>query len=482
MDAVRQPWRTWFVVLGAAAVAVVSARPYVGGWNDGSRLATVECLVDRGTWAIDDSIFVRPADKPDLYAAEDPRTVIAGTQDKLLIGGRFYSDKSPVPAVLMAGEYLLLKAVTGWTIAADSAQCCEFLCLASSGLAYIVAVWSIDRLGRRLRLPWAIGLGLTASFALATVAPVYARHVNNHILLLAVTASLLVEMVELGEAAPSCRRLLVAGSLAGLAYTIDLGAGPVIALGAAGLVTYRRRLSGLWMFGLAALPWLVLHHALNYAIGGTLGPANAVVEYLQWPGSPFETSTGHWNHPTLEHFFRYALLLLFGNRGFLNHNLALILAVPAAVRLIARRLPEAPELGLAAFWAIGTWLLYAAASTNFSGGCCSIRWFVPLLAPGYFVLALLLREMPSYRRDFALLSGWGAAMALVMWVEGPWALHLVPYWWVFPTGALLTWTALRLLTLTSTSPGRFRADWRPPASPAIAATVYRPIPRARTVQ
>ena len=28
------------------------------GWNDGSRLATVECVVDHHTWAIDDSIYV----------------------------------------------------------------------------------------------------------------------------------------------------------------------------------------------------------------------------------------------------------------------------------------------------------------------------------------------------------------------------------------------------------------------------------------
>src|SRR5437868_3611985 len=97
--ATPQPWRTWIVILGAAAVAVVSARSYVGGWNDGSRLATVESLVDRGTWAIDDSQFVRPTDDSG-----------AGTLDKLRIDGRYYSDKSPVPALLMAGEYALLKA------------------------------------------------------------------------------------------------------------------------------------------------------------------------------------------------------------------------------------------------------------------------------------------------------------------------------------------------------------------------------------
>ena len=54
------------VVVTAAVVAFASARPYAGAWNDGSRLATVEALVDFGTLAIDDSIFVAvtPGDDP----------------------------------------------------------------------------------------------------------------------------------------------------------------------------------------------------------------------------------------------------------------------------------------------------------------------------------------------------------------------------------------------------------------------------------
>src|SRR5947209_4826686 len=175
--------RSWAVVVVAAVIAVVSAKPYAGGWNDGSRLATVEALVDHGTWSIDDSVFVRPAAEAGVYPPDDP-ALDYGTLDKLLIDGRYYSDKSPVPAVFMAGEYAVLKAITGWTAAAKPARFCWCMCLLTSGLAYVWAVWSIDRLNRLLRLPLWTGLALTASFALATTAPVYARHVNNHVLLL----------------------------------------------------------------------------------------------------------------------------------------------------------------------------------------------------------------------------------------------------------------------------------------------------------
>ena len=49
------------VLAVAVGIAVVSAHPYAGSWNDGSRLASVESLVDRHTWVIDGSVFVHPS-------------------------------------------------------------------------------------------------------------------------------------------------------------------------------------------------------------------------------------------------------------------------------------------------------------------------------------------------------------------------------------------------------------------------------------
>ena len=219
------------VLAAALAIAAVSARPYAGAWNDGSRLATVECLVDYHTLAIDRSIFVAPVPpgQPSPYPAND-EVLRNGTADKLLIDGRFYSDKSPVPALFLAGTYQVLQWLTGLTARAQPGRFCYAMTLASSGLAYAVAVLCIYLLGRPLRLPLTLRLLLTASFALATVALPYARHVNNHILLLAVTAALMLALAHAAEDALAGRinwpRLALLGTLAGLGYTIDLGAGP----------------------------------------------------------------------------------------------------------------------------------------------------------------------------------------------------------------------------------------------------------------
>jgi hypothetical protein len=443
------------VLAAAALIAVVSARNYAGSWNDGSRLATVEALVDYHTLAIDESIFVnvppaRPASPGPPYPPDEAGLLARGTQDKLFINGHFYSDKSPVPALLMAGMYQALQWGTGLTAREHPGWFCYAMTVLSSGLAYVVAVSSIFRLGRVLGLGPSRSSALTASFALATVSLPYVRQVNNHILLLGATAALLpglVRMARAGHRGPvPAWRTLKLGSLAGLGYTIDLGAGPVLLAATLALMIYRCRRPGpVAGFLLGALPWLALHHAVNYAVGGTWKPANAVPEYFTWPGCPFDakTLTGAWNHPGLGHFLTYAAALLAGKRGFLGYNLPVFLALPAAVVLLRRPPAELPEVLWAGFCCGGTWLAYALTSTNYSGLCCSVRWFVPLLAPAYLVLAVLLRRHPRYTGDFLVLSGWGAVVAGLAWWQGPWLKHLVPGFWPLQAAALLCWAWYR---------------------------------------
>jgi hypothetical protein len=438
------------VLAVSLAIAAYSAQPYAGGWNDGSRLATVECLLDYHTLAIDRSIFVQvpnhaDAATPSPYPADEPDLLLHGTGDKLWIQGHFYSDKSPVPALLMAGVYQTWRCCTGATARERPDSFCYWMTLGSSGLAYVIAVYCIYQLGGPLRLKLSLRLALTTSFALATVALPYVRHVNNHILLLGVTAALFLALARLAEDTKvgevSRRRLLALGCLAGLGYTMDLGAGPVLLVCTLAVVVCRcPRLGHVSAFATAALPWLVLHHVVNYLVGGTLKPANAVAEYFQWPGSTFnvQNMTGGWQHADVKGFVVYAAGLLLGKRGFLGHNLPFTLVIPAWFVLLRRRPGEWPELLTAGVWCGGTWLLYALTSNNYSGQCCSIRWFVPFLAPGYYVLAVFLRDGAAYLGAFLILSGFGALMAGLMWSQGPWMKHMVPLYWPLQVAAFLS--------------------------------------------
>ncbi len=436
------------VCLVAGLIAVVSARPYAGSWNDGSRLAAVEALVDHHTFAIDDSIFVTPPPADPNVAAPYPShepLLKNGTCDKLFIDGHYYSDKPAVISLLMAGVYQAWQWCGGPNARQRADLFCLLMTITTSGLAYVVAVMCIYRLGRVLGLSLGLSVALAASLAVGTIALPYVRHVNNHIMFLGVAAALFLGLVQLANAQQTGRApwplLAWLGTLAGLAYNLDLGTGPMLLLCLTALLAYRcRRIAPLAIFGLATLPWLATHHVINYAIGGTLTPMNAVAAYSLWPGCPFtaQNLTGGWNH-TPGHFFVYLASLLLGKRGFVTHDLALFLAIPALLVLLRRRPAELAELVFAGCWAGGTWLLYGALSNNSSGACCSIRWFVPLLPPGYFALAVFLREYPAWRRDFFVLSGWGAVLGALMWWEGPWMQHMVPLFWPIQAAALLTW-------------------------------------------
>jgi hypothetical protein len=454
-------WPGCLVLAAAGLIAVISARPYAGSWNDGSRLATVEALVDHHTLAIDDSIFVKvPAaaegNRPSSYPRANSGLMKRGTLDKLFINGHYYSDKSPVPALFLAGAYQVGQWLTGLTARDHADRFCYAMTLLSSGLAYVVTVWCMFRIGGRMGLSLGLTLALTASFALGTVAVPYAQHVNSHNVLLAITALVLLSLLRLAEAnragRPSTWHLFGLGTLAGLGYTVDLGAGPVLVVCTLAVALYRdRRWRTAGLFLLGAMPWLALHHAVNYAVGGTWQPANAVPDYFQWPGCPFHPQdlTGGWHHESVARFLGYAAGLLVGRNGFLGHNPTLFLALAAIVLLLVKRTPELPEVLFAGFYCGGVWLAYAVTSTNAAGLCCSIRWFVPLLAPAYLVLAILLRRFPQYKGDFFVLSAWGVVLAGLAWWHGPWMK--VPLYWLLQAGILLSWLGYRMWRRRTTS-------------------------------
>ena len=445
--------RDWLIpsllVVGVStSIAVIGARPYAGGWNDGSRLATVESLVDRRTFAIDESIFVTPSladpSAPTPYRTGD-LLLERGTQDRLLIDGRYYSDKSPLPAVLLAGAYAPLQRVTGLTARSRPDLFVYVLTLLWSGLGYVIAVTGMFALAHRISGSGKQALAIAASMGLSTTALTYSRQVNNHLPLLAVvTLLLLVAQVTAAAPREGSRGPFWIGALAGLGYAIDLGMGPVLVATSLALVLHRGPFGrSLVLFLAGCLPWMLLHHALNFHIGGTIRPANSVAAYFEWPGSPFgeATMTGRWNHDHVGDFVVYAGELLVGRKGFLFHNLPVLLACVAWPLLAGRgsTIRERPEVCFAGALAVGTWAIYAALTVNLSGVCASIRWFVPLLAPGFFVASVYLRERPERWPLFLGLSMTGAIVAGLLWWSGPWFGRMVPlYWlWVVVAAALI---------------------------------------------
>ena len=456
--------RFGWILLGAGLLAAISARPYAGGWNDGSRLATVESLVDRQTLAIDESIYVAPTTAARApYVAGDGLLAKYGTLDKLFIGGHFYSDKSPVPAVLMAGVYQCWRSLGGPSAAERPDWFARLMTWLFAGVPYLLAVAAIGRMLQNLDVPEPWDLVLTASFAFGSLALPYAAQVNNHVLLHAVAAGACEVISRTGPI--SFGRAAWLGVLAGFGYTIDLGAGPPLLAAIVGVVLWKVREAGespwpkVLVCALNALPFVAAHHAITYAMAGTLGPANANADFFRWPGSPFTESnmTGGWNHSSPTKAGLYALDLLYGKKGFLLYSPPLLLAVFALGWLIRRPRSERPAVVAFAAWAIGTWLLYAATSRNLSGQCLSVRWFVPLLAPGYLILGLVARDVPAWRRDILVLSGGGLLLTAELLLRGPWYGRIPILFWPVVGLTLTTWAGVAVARLRRANTGEVLA-------------------------
>lgn len=420
----------------ALALAVMSAENWAGSWSTESHLATATSLVDDHTFAIDHSIFVNGS---------------SGSEDKLLVNGHYYSTKTPMLSVAMAGIYLVLQRSIGLHAGTNPDLFCYLMTVATSAPAYAIAVWCIFAIGGRLGLDLTRQITLTASFAFATVALAYAREVNNHIVVLAVACALFLNLIKLADEVHEGRakaiRMVSIGTLAGLGYTLDQPGGLILFIAAGLVMAYRNcERKDLVLFLVAGIPWIITYHAVNYVLAGTVRPPSSVPAYLEWHGSPFGyyNMTGIWHKRGFVRTTEYAMGLLFGTRGFIGHNLALFLSFPAIYIALRGRSFYRPEIILAGCYAGGTWLAYALLSDNYSGVCLSIRWFVPLLAPGYFVLALFLQRRPDVWLDLLILSGWGAVLGGLMWLQGPWPPTPVPFFWPLQAAAIATWMTYRI--------------------------------------
>lgn len=446
------PSSVWVLTAVAVALAATGARPYAGSWNDGSRLAGAESLLDRGTLALDDSVFVnvpqRLVDAGHLpYPAHRTDLLLFGTRDKLLVRGHFYSDKPAVLGVLMAAAYRPLVGIGAPSPGDRPDVFAWVMTVLTSGVGYAAAVGCMWVLGRRVGLSAGWRLAWVGSFALCTFAPAYTRHVTPHTLQLAAVAGTILLFLGIRDAAQAGRtawgKVVGVGTLAGFAFNLDFGSGPLLVLAGYLLVAWRtRRVGPVAVYTLAALPWVAAGVGINFAISGRVLPMNMYPEYFLWPGSPFtpENMTGFLRHGPGDQAL-YAAAMLFGKSGFLNHNLPTLLALVAGGFVLRRVAGRAELVGLG-LWCAASWALYAVTSNNMGGQCCSVRWFVPFLAPAYWLLAVVLRERPDLRKDFVALSAWGGALGALMWWKGPWTARMVPMMWPIVGCALITWIVI----------------------------------------
>jgi hypothetical protein len=398
--------------LAVVLLLALSQSRYMGN-NDGSRLATVESLVDRGTYAIDGS----------RYATIDNR------QYK----GRLYSSKPPTLPTAMAGVYWVLKQL-GLTLDSAERLVIKVMTLLCIGLPYLGFLWGWSRLLRKLTQDERVYRFSLLAGAFGNYAAAFSTAINNHSVAAVATFFALyhaLHLLTLREGATPARdrrSLAWAGFASAWAVILDFPA--AVGLGLLGLwLLWRgpdRRAFWTHFVAAACLP-LGLHVALNMVVtGGNPLPMYKIGDY-KFPGS-------YWNAPKSFDALRepkwlYALHVLIGHHGIVSLTPVWLLSWASMAR---QALTPASRWRGWALWTaatLGISLAYFIVDTNsYGGGVQGFRWLFWMI-PLYLVLLVPeLERLPQRAWPWA----WGALLLSVAAaghaVYSPWgrsSLHLL---------------------------------------------------------
>jgi hypothetical protein len=368
--------RRWFGVILFAAFMLLWAlltKVHTHSWQEESRLATVQALVEQGTFIIDHTEFNR-------------------TGDKVFIDGHFYSDKTPLLSVAAAGVYSILHHNFGLTLDPticvpdeDPAACRAFtpigtrftafywitlIFIGGSASLLIVLFWrAMLQAGASGTLASALAVALGLASPLAPYSGVFAGHVPAALCLFAGFFFLLRE--------PSRLRVFFAGLLISLSANIDLTLAIFIATFGLWLLFTRWRL--LLPYGLGALVPFAMSAAINYWAAGTIVPLYFDPKAYDFVGTVLNTTVGGTNgFYSWEFGARYAYDMFIGQRGLFSFTPMLIFAFVG----IGVAIKQHQQRGFALTVLAGS-LIFAAylilRTDNFGGLAWGTRWFVPLV-------------------------------------------------------------------------------------------------------
>lgn len=357
-------WVGPLLALGYFLLCVLWTQPAPQSWNDIARVAAIESLGERGTWAIDSSPWFEL------------------TQDKVFLNGEFHSDKMPLLSWLAAGGYLALRQTIGATLAptcAESGGVCAYypLTLLFIAVPASLLIWLMYSFARAQNRSFIVAMIGTGALALGTMILPYSLVLNHH---LPAAVSLFVAFYLLtSRALQNERWILGIGFFCALAIALDPLSG-ILAAGLAVLTVVRFRVRAFYFLVGALIP-LLTTAVLDYQIAGTIIPPYLIPSGYDYEGSAFPPTIG--GNGTPDDLPQYAFKMFFGAQGLYFYNPILFFALAGLVIVALTaghtlRL-EAITIGLA-FAALSVYL--ATRTGNLGGTAYGERWYVqaiPLL-------------------------------------------------------------------------------------------------------
>jgi hypothetical protein len=356
--------------------------------NPSSRLATVDSLVHRHSFSIDESRYIY-------------------TPDKVKVGNHFISSKMPLWSVAAAGGYGILHAITGWTFDTHEKSVLMFMTILTGLIPQLLLllyfyrmllVWTTRESARIfgfacMAFSW-IGLGYatginnhTPAATAVFIAFFYAWHIRHH-------------------RQHSRWTWLLAGLLTGLAPTLELWS--VLFSAAFFLYVVQRDMKkAILVFIPAACLCPLINALFTWISTGSVLPVYLQKELYFYEGSYWLRMTGidALREPKIIYFFH----MLLGHHGYFSMTPVLILGAWELIRSLHRRHPRFAEAMVIGIPTLLCMLALGIRTRNYGGICFGFRWLIltmPLML--LFVAAWLER----------IQSCWWRVVFLILFVIG----------------------------------------------------------------
>ncbi len=334
--------------------------PRVSSWNDASRMAAIESLVERHTFIIDESEFIE-------------------TGDKVFINGHYYSDKPIMPAILGAIVYAPLYYL-GTRLDYGINLAYYLITIFTVKLFWVSGLLAFYLILRHIPISEKERVWLTLALGFASLHFTWSAIFNNHTL----AASFLVIGFYFFQKAEyyinDIRNYILAGAFFSLAGTCDM---PVFIFYAGFLlfILFSKEYKKMLMLCIPALFIITPVLLFNYSVSGNIMPLQLNKSFFEYSGSAWNSATGMSGMMinTGLDLVKYSFHSLFEKNGFIIYNPLLFIAIPCLIYEIKNRRKfwkEGLVIGVSSLILVA---YYCITTRNFGGNSYSIRWFIPLL-------------------------------------------------------------------------------------------------------
>lgn len=272
-----------------------------GSAHEYSRFGTVESLVDRGTFSLDDSSFI-------------------GTVDKIYRDGHYYSHQPPLLPVLEAPVYWAVN-LPGIRFNNRGRFVMTYLfILFTNGLALALTVVVFAKILALASVPASRRDWFAVLLVFGTWLLPYGIVSNNHGISALLLAALIYLLLLVQWRGVSDRRALAIGGVLGLLSAIELlPLMSFVPLTVIFLFARREMTARGWASVAAAFAApLLVQSAFNLSITGDVIPAGFHHELFNYPGSVFnaESLTGTIKYHSIGDLSHYVWTSLFADKGF----------------------------------------------------------------------------------------------------------------------------------------------------------------------